>query len=126
MSDRLLFAFIIDDGIASGLRAGYGCGGDGDKLDTSIFVFLIQIDIIFRHLAVELDTFSHIKRTASAYCKNSVALGNLEEVNPFTDILIKGIGCKVIENDIWSAHIFYVILYAEERETSVTNQKDFG
>lgn len=123
MGDTLLLAIVIYDGVAGRFAASAGGGGDGNELDACVLVLLVEIELVFRHLAVELDALGDIEGTASAYSKDGVALGNLEEVNALADILVEGIGGEVAENDMGHAHVLYVVLNAEEGEAAVADEQ---
>lgn len=47
VSDRLLLAVVVDDGISGRFATGASSGGDGDEFYTSVLVLLVKIELVF-------------------------------------------------------------------------------
>ena len=124
--DTLLLTIIVDDGIAGGLRTSACRGGNGYQFHPRVPVFLIQIDVILSHLAVELDALSHIHGASASYGEDGIALGNLKDVHALTNILIERIWGELVEYHVGYGHVFYLILDTQIREGGVAHKENLG
>lgn len=126
VSDALLLAVVVDDGIAGGLTARACRGGDGNEPDACVPVLLLQVERVLRHLAIELDALGNVHAAAAADGEDGVAAFGIEKVNALGNVFVEGIGGEAVEDGIGDGHALDVGLDAQVREGGVADQKDFS
>ena len=121
VSDALLLAVVVDDGIAGGLTARACRGGDGNEPDACVPVLLFQVERVLRHLAIELDALGNVHAAAAADGEDGVAAFGIKKVNALGNVFVEGIGGEAVEDGIGDGHALDVGLDAQVREGGVAD-----